>query len=282
MATPQLTKYTLAGQLGPILIDVRVGTGAITSPQPAVVILHGFKGFKDWGMFPPLADRLAKAGFTAVSLNVSGSGVDDEGHFAWPDRFGHNTFNAELADIATVFEALDEGQLGVPQPSSIGLVGHSRGGGVSILAAARLPRVSALVTWAAVATVERWGDQLREQWRRDGLLNITNARTGEVLPMYIDVLDEVEAEGAESLSIVGAAERLTIPWLLIHGAADEAVPVAEAEHLWESARRGEGRASFIVQNTGHTFGAVHPFAGFTPALEQVIDRTTAFFSTRLQ
>ena len=46
-------------------------------PGPAVVVLHGFKGFKDWGMFPVFSERLARAGVTAVTPNLSGSGVDD-------------------------------------------------------------------------------------------------------------------------------------------------------------------------------------------------------------
>src|SRR5215510_11976343 len=52
MATATLTKHRLSGALGEILIDVR--SGGRSSPRPAVVVVHGFKGFKDWGMFPPL------------------------------------------------------------------------------------------------------------------------------------------------------------------------------------------------------------------------------------
>ncbi|MBZ0267995.1 alpha/beta hydrolase, partial [bacterium] len=40
--------------------DVRVPEGP--GPFPAVIVLHGFKGFKDWGMFPPTARRLAEQG----------------------------------------------------------------------------------------------------------------------------------------------------------------------------------------------------------------------------
>src|SRR5688572_31771221 len=122
MATPTLTKHSLPGALGQLLIDVRAG--GRTSARPAVLILHGFKGFKDWGMFPHLAQRVALAGFTAVSPNLSGSGVDDAGEFSLTEQFGHNTFSAELQDTALVIDALMRGELGVPVPSSLGLVGH--------------------------------------------------------------------------------------------------------------------------------------------------------------
>src|SRR3954465_9188090 len=112
MATPTLTKHSLPGDLGQILVDVRAG--GRKSPRPAVLVVHGFKGFKDWGMFPPFAERLARAGFTAVTLSLSGSGVDDAGEFSLPDRFGHNTFSAELQDLQRVLDPLLAGDLGVP------------------------------------------------------------------------------------------------------------------------------------------------------------------------
>src|ERR687896_1174505 len=149
MATPTLTKHSLAGSLGQLLIDVR--SGGRSSSRPAVIVVHGFKGFKDWGMFPPLTDRLAQAGFTAVSFNLSGSGVDDAGDFSLPDRFAHNTFSAELQDLNQILDALMSGALGLPVPTSLGLIGHSRGGGIAALQAARDSRVRALVTWAAIS-----------------------------------------------------------------------------------------------------------------------------------
>src|SRR5919204_1778997 len=131
MATPTLSRHAISGTLGELLIDVRAsGRG---SARPAVLVLHGFKGFKDWGMFPRLAERIAQAGFSAVSPNLSGSGVDQTGDFSLPERFGHNTFSAELEDVRRVIEALFAGRIGVRTPSSFGIVGHSRGGGIAIL-----------------------------------------------------------------------------------------------------------------------------------------------------
>src|SRR5215207_11574304 len=114
MATPTLSKHALDGSLGEILIDVRAA--GRDSPRPAIVVVHGFKGFKDWGMFPPLAERLARAGFATVTFNLSGSGVDDSGEFVWPERFERDTFSADLQDLGTVAAALTRGELGVAPP----------------------------------------------------------------------------------------------------------------------------------------------------------------------
>lgn len=278
MATPTLTRHSLPGALGPLLTDVR--SADRRGAAPAVVVVHGFKGFKDWGMFPPLADRLARAGFTVVSFNLSGSGVDQSGEFVWPERFGRNTFSAELRDIAAVLDALAGGRLGTAPPTRIGLVGHSRGGGMAILQAARDDRVRALVTWAAISTVDRWPDPAeRKRWRETGSLAVVNARTGQVLPLYPDVLDDVECHAAGSLDIPAAAGRIGVPWLLIHGTGDSTVSVAEARRLAAAARPELVR--FLPVDGEHTFGAAHPWRGSNPVLDRVMDETVGWFSRHL-
>ena len=276
MATPTLTKHSMAGALGPIWIDVR--SAARSQPRPAVVILHGFKGFKDWGMFPPLAERLARAGFTAVSFNFSGSGVDDAGEFTLPERFGHNTFSAELGDTRVVLDALYRGELGVPPPTTTGLVGHSRGGGTAVLHAAQDVRVQSLVTWAAISTVERWGAEERAAWRMTGHTSILNARTGQTLTLYTDVLDDI-ARNSSALDIQAAAARIRIPWLVVHGRADESVRFAEALALMD---HSTGTARLLeVEGGGHTLGAAHPWRGSTPALEAAFDATLHWLAANL-
>jgi pimeloyl-ACP methyl ester carboxylesterase len=276
MATPTLTRHRLPGVLGEILVDVRAGGRG--SPRPAVVVIHGFKGFKDWGLWPALAERLARAGLSAVTFNLSGSGVDDSGEFVYPERFGHNTFSAELQDLRRVTDALAGGELGVVPPSAVGLLGHSRGGGVAVLHTVTDARIKALATWAAISTVERWPVAQRAAWRSAGLDEVKNVRTGQVLPLYPDVLDDIERNAA-ALDIEAAAERVAVPWLIVHGTEDEAVALAEGERL---AAAAPGARFLAVEGAGHTFGAVHPWRGATPALERVEDTTLAFFAETLR
>ena len=278
MATPTLSKHVVPGALGEILVDVR--SGDRSEPRPAVVVLHGFKGFKDWGMFPPFCERLARAGFAAVSLNTSGSGVDDGGAFSHPDRFSHNTFSSELADLLAVVDALDRGALGVAQPTSIGVVGHSRGGGIAILASRRDRRIAALVTWSAISDVRRWTPEQVAEWRARGVVEVRNARTGEVLPLHTDVLDDIEGNCDSGLDIQAAAAAMEIPWLLVHGSADETVDMVEAEVLHAAAPLATTRF-LSVYGAGHTYGAVHPFAGTSPALERVFDESLAWLRANL-
>ncbi|MEP7175223.1 MAG: alpha/beta fold hydrolase [Gemmatimonadales bacterium] len=277
MATPTLTRHHVPGVLGDILVDVRAA--GRETPRPAVVVVHGFKGFKDWGLWPSFAERLARAGLSAVTLNLSGSGVDDTGEFVFPERFGHNTFSAEVQDLRRVVDALAAGRLDVAPPVSLGLLGHSRGGGTAILFAAGDPRIESLVTWAAISTVERWPPTERAAWRAAGRAEVKNARTGQVLPQYLDVLDDIE-QHADALDVEAAAGRIAVPWLIVHGEDDEAVAVLEGERLSTAAPTG---TRFLpIQGAGHTFGAVHPWRGATPELERAMDASLAFFSAGLR
>lgn len=276
MATPTLTRHTIAGILGPILVDIR--TSDRINPRPAVLVVHGFKGFKDWGMFPSLSERIARAGFTAVSFNLSGSGVDDAGDFSFPQRFAQNTWSIELQDIARVMNALSDGTLGVAPVSRFGIVGHSLGGGAAILLAAHDERLRAVATWAAVSTPNRWVAQV-DEWRAEGKIDIVNSRTGQVLPMYVDRLEDIENNAAH-LDIVAAAGEVSVPWLLLHGTGDTSVPVEEGKRLAAAARPQLIRSIFY-EGANHTFGAVHPFAGLNIDLAQAIDETVKWMGRHL-
>ncbi len=281
MATPTLSKHTLEGSLGEILVDVRAA--GRDSPRPAIVVIHGFKGFKDWGMFPRLAERLARAGFATVTFNLSGSGVDDSGELVHPDRFGRDTFSAQLDDTGRVLDALSRGALGVAPPTTVGLVGHSRGGGVAVLQAVRDPRVRALVTWASISHVERWSPAERKAWRARGSIEVVNSRTGQRIDVSTDMVDDVERHAAGSLDILGAAARISIPWLLVHGSDDESVAPVESEALRAASTIPTTRL-LAIEGTGHTFGAGHPWDAAkhdTPALRQAFDMTLAWFAAHL-
>lgn len=277
MATPVRTTIGIPGALGEILVDVR--TSDLRSTRPAVLLLPGFKGFKDYAHFPALADRLARAGFATVAISVSGSGVDSAGEFTRLDRFKRNTIAAELEDLRTVLQRLDAGGLGIPSPTSVGLLGHSRGGGVAILFAEQTRRIAALVTWAAVSTMARWTAEEAARWRHRGETQILNSRTGQLLPLGTGLLDDVE-RNRDRYDIVAAAGRIGVPWLLAHGTADETVPCVEGQRLADAAG---GRASTLwLEGATHTFGGAHPFQGMTAHLQRLFDATVRHFARSLE
>ena len=80
--------------------------------------------------------------------------------------------------------------------------------------------------------------------------------------------------------MLAAASRGSVPWLIVHGSADESVPAEEAARL--SRASGSVRTELqTVVGAGHTFGARHPWAGSTPELESVVARTAHFLGRTL-
>jgi len=248
-------------------------------PRPCVVALHGFKGFMDWGFWPAFARRLAGRGFAVVRFNFSGSGHTDAEPFEAPEAFFANTPSRELEDLERVRTWLTHAAPAWLDARRVALVGHSLGGGVALVHAARRGDYRALVGWAAVSTFRRFPREVEALWRRQGYFEVPNLRTQEIHRMGTAWLDDIEAH-ASKLDVRAACARLTTPVLLLHGTQDEAVPLTEGEALRDACRPGLARLE-VLPGANHTFQAVHPLQGLPAQLGQVFHKTEEFLVTHL-
>ena len=264
--------------------DIRFPTlaGSVTpedrSSDTALVVCHGFKGFKDWGFFPTVCEELAiRVGCPVISFNFSGSGVGpDLGTFSDPEAFATNTISREVSDLEGVLDGMSAGRLGetmVTPPAYVGLLGHSRGAIPVILVGSRRPEVRALTTWAGLARPHRYAELFPSETDPDRPVEIRNMRTGEILLLERDVLDDLR-ENQGRLDPLEALRSGAPPLLVVHGARDEAVSTEDAEMFAEA---GADAELAILESTGHTFDVRHPFVGSTPALERAISHTAAHF-----
>jgi pimeloyl-ACP methyl ester carboxylesterase len=246
------------------------------TPIGSVVVCHGFKGFAHWAFFPYLARSLAESGLTAITFDFSGSGIGrDRETFTEPDAFGGNTFSRELEDIGNVVDYARRMKF---IKGKFGLFGHSRGGAMAILYAATPDvEVKSLVTWAAIGRTTWWTPEEALIWRKQGYADVTNSRTGQVMRMGTDLLDDVEMHGNTKLNVAAAAAKIKIPWLIVHGTADETVPSTDAERLHELS---PGTSTLrLIEGASHAFAAKHPLSEVPPVLEQVVQETVKFFLT---
>jgi pimeloyl-ACP methyl ester carboxylesterase len=261
-----------------LLLDLPVHT----APAPVVVLCHGFKGFAEWGFFPPLAALLAERGLAAVRFNSRGGGQRlGEDRVSDLEAFRAHTLSAELGDLRQVLAALPALAPGRFDAERLALFGHSRGGGVALLAAASeelRDRLGALVTWSAVSTFDRLGAEEKQRWRATGEHVVVNARTGQELPIGLALLDDVERH-REAFDLLAAARRRRAPWLVVHGERDETVPVGEAVALHAAAGEAcpadaAGPSELLrIAAADHTYGARHPFGGPNPQLIAALNAT---------
>ncbi len=246
--------------------------------KPAIVFLHGFKGFKDWGPFPAMMVELARAGFITIAFNFSQNGIgDDLLNFTELDRFARNTFTRELDEVGDVVRALSElNSVPLPpeelDPNAIGLMGHSRGAAMAILAGGEDRLVRAVMALSPVSNFNRYSERQKAKWRELGYFEVLNHRTKQVMRLNVDLLEDLE-RNRERLDILAAAKRIAHfqkPLLLVAGEQDLTTKPEEAESIAQAAECPLTTVQLIPQ-TGHTFGAEHPFKGMTPALERVLE-----------
>ncbi|HET6511814.1 MAG TPA: alpha/beta fold hydrolase [Candidatus Kapabacteria bacterium] len=251
--------------------------------KPVLVFLHGFKGFKDWGPFPIVCERFAEQQFVAISFNFSHNGVSDQlTEFTELDRFAHNTVSTELREAHDVLAALLTGQIPIDEsefdPERIGIVGHSRGASLGILAGAHYHEVKAVSAWAPVSKFDRYTPRQKDKWKEEGYLEVMNSRTGQRMRMNASFLDDLEKHH-DRLDILKAAHQMTAggkPLQIISASEDLTAPPREAQEIKQAAGAQHSEIH-IIERTGHTFGVEHPFKGMTPAFDTAMAMTIDFF-----
>ncbi|MXV52710.1 prolyl oligopeptidase family serine peptidase [Pedobacter sp. HMF7647] len=257
-----------------ILCDLTTPLNGYT--EELVIFVHGFKGFKDWGTHNLVADYFASHGLAYLKFNFSHNGttIDDPTNFADLEAFGRNTFSKELSDLNAILDFTFSNKE-FTAPRKLYLLGHSRGGGISILLTSRDSRVDKLVTWASVAyfnTLFLHNDI--EEWRKTGVITIENSRTKQQMPLYSTLLDDYE-QNADGLNVNENSKKISVPWLIVHGDADPTVNINHAKMLHEHSNS----ELLVVENGDHVFGASHPFKGtqLPQDLQKVCDATIEFF-----
>lgn len=223
---------------------------------PLVIFVHGYKGYKDWGAWDLMAEKFARAGFFFVKFNFSHNGttVENPHDFADLEAFGNNNYSKEMSDLKVVIDHFYQDPKVDGQ--KIVLIGHSRGGGISIITTAEDERINGLITLASVDTLERFPkDEALENWKQKGVYYVVNGRTRQEMPHYYQFYQDFEKD-IHRFDVERATEMAKAHVLIVHGTHDESVSVKSAEHLHLLHPNSE---LFLVENANHTFGAKEPW-----------------------
>ena len=247
---------------------------------PLIIFCHGFKGFKDWGSFPYMLEKIAEAGNFVLSFNFSYNGTgekeSEQSEFTRLDLFAKNTFSRELDDLESVIDFMAENKDNYGyDKDKIYLIGHSRGGGTVILIASRNRHIKKLITLASVNRFNRYNDSMLNKWKEAGFIESLNTRTKQMMRMNYTLAEDI-INNSERLDIQNAVSKLNIPYLIIHGMQDLSVDYSDAEDLHARSNK-EQTELLLIEKTGHTFGTEHPFKGTSDAFEEVIRRIIEFF-----
>lgn len=244
-----------------------------SSQLPTIVFVHGFKGFKDWGAHNIVARKFAENNYRYLKFNLSHSGVkkDKPNDVTDLDSFAANTVSKELYDLQKVVDF----SIAQFPDAPITLIGHSRGGGLAILQTSRDKRIANLVTWSAISDFSSlWKKEEEEEWLRSGKIYVENARTKEKMPLDKSLLEDFRKHQAE-YSILSAAEKIDVPWLILHGDNDVNVDFSMAQTL---AQKQLNAQISKIEGANHVYGASQPYTAdqLPDQLQQVVDKTLTF------
>jgi uncharacterized protein len=273
MAMTNIREYSIPSGEEDYPIRISYYQAAKNQGKPLLIVCHGFKGFKDWGPFPLMASFLASAGFPVLMFNFSLNGLTETSpkEIADTDAFARNSIRRELEDLQRVITHAEA----TYHPLSLGLIGHSRGGGIALLGAAHHTSVKGVTCLAPVHDfANRYPEEVLAQWEKEGIIHVINGRNGMNLPVLWSTAEDYRNHKA-LLDLPSLIPDLAIPILVFHGYGDETLPVVHAETLasWNP------RIDLRLMDTGHTFGGKHPWNEqvLPPALLRAVQEMTVFF-----
>jgi pimeloyl-ACP methyl ester carboxylesterase len=190
-------------------------------------------------------------------------------------KFGKNTYSREQADLDFLMTRLHERTLPFSDRfdlERIALLGHSRGGGNSILYASEHPEFKAVVTWNGIADADLFDETFRKEVLSKGIGYVKNARTKQEMPIESSFFEDLDRNAAR-FNIIDAIAKLPIPVLTVQGDRDSDRLVKGHDRLRKASPNQE---HFVISGANHTFGAVHPFNGPTEHLNSAIELTVNF------
>jgi alpha/beta superfamily hydrolase len=226
------------------LRDVRNGRGQRVDlalhPAPGAntvaLIAHGITSNKDRPYLVAVAEAAAGAGVAALRFSFAGNGKSE-------GRFEQATPSAEVEDLGALIDAARAAGF-----ARIVCVGHSLGGAVGLMRAARDERVDGLVSLAGMLHVAEF------MQRVFGRLRPGEPMRGRAECPFSMALAE---DAARLGSLLPQAAAVRVPWLLLHGTADEIVPLRDSREAC-AANAGSARAELVeLAGVDHVFSGRH-------------------------
>ncbi|MBI2886496.1 MAG: alpha/beta fold hydrolase [Chloroflexi bacterium] len=188
-------------------------------PLPAVLVVHGFRGNRSERHIVAVADALAHAGFFSLRVDLTNNLGDSQGEFR------RLTVSQSLEDVQDALAYL-QGRTEA-DPERLGLTGHSFGGMLAAITAARTPAIKSLVTLSAVFDMPEklagfLGEEQVRGWQERGSVEMDPP--GSAL-----FLDYGFYEDLQRYDVAAEVGRLRAPVRIIQGEADTGVTVEDAQ-----------------------------------------------------
>ena len=208
------------------------------------IIGHGVTGNKDRPFVVALANAVSASGIHVLRFSFAGNGGSD-------GDFRDCTISKEVEDLRSVLNLTEE------KGFRVTYAGHSMGGAVGVLAAARDPRVKFLISLAGMVNTEKF----------------YNAEFGEETPDSGCMWEEPDCPLSSAFkndlisiqSTASSISQIQVPWLLVHGTTDDVVLIDDSREAYSLA--SEPKKLVEIEGANHVFSD----DGQQPMIDAVIN-----------
>ena len=237
-------RYAISYRSNGILVTGVMNIPKGTESFPLLILNHGYIDPKIYTTGRGLKreqDYLARNGFAVIHIDYRGHAGSDPN----PDNRIGARYVGYAVDALAVVDAVRRNPPAHVNAAKIGMLGHSLGGGVSLMAAVSHPSfVNAIVLYAPVS-----GDAWKnfDRWE-------SKDRAGE---LAIEILGTPDTNPQlwKEKSPASYYDRLTAPVIIFHGTMDNDVPYAWSEETEQQLKAAGKDVRFITYTgEGHEFG----------------------------
>ena len=188
-------------------------TGDIS--KPIIIMLHGFTSSKK-------TEKLVTLQKIFDDHDISSLRFDAYAHGESEGSFANLTVSEAVADVLSAIRYVNEQGY-----TKIGLIGSSFGGLASIMAAAKTNALFVLALFCPVSDYEEVEKRRKtkaemEEWRKKGY-RIVERKDGQKLKLSYQFFEDLKNNRAYDV-----AHNILIPTLIVHGDADDDVPVEQS------------------------------------------------------
>lgn len=196
-----------------------------------VVLGHGVTGNKDRPVIADTANALNAAGFDTLRFSFAGNGGSD-------GDFRDATISKEVGDLEAVLNAVSATY------SKIAYIGHSMGGAVGVIQASKDPRIDVLISLAGMVDTKAFAQaEFGEETSDSGCM-----WEDEDCPLSAKFMHDLCQRIG---NVAPLAETIQVPWLLVHGTADDVVLPKDSEQI--QSFKSNAVSLHPIADAGHSF-----------------------------
>lgn len=222
-------KSTALGKINRERVDIPLATGTMPAlytraagpgPHPVVVYCNGLDSCKELLYWSRLPEALARRGISTLCVDQPGSG----------EALRLQGLPVDPHSESWASKAVDwlEAQPDV-DPKRIGMTGISLGGHFAPRAVAYEPRFASGAVWGAN---HNWREVQDKRLNREGENPVPHYWAHVMWAFGASDMDEFMIR-SEDMNLNGHMDRITVPFLVTHGAQDRQISVSYADDLYD-------------------------------------------------